>query len=83
MYCSKRYADAAADIMEIVLNNEHWHCDYAVSLIHKNFNIYAPKIPYFVQSDYWTFPWTSVGLDEFDIKNTFYKGKKNDPVLNP
>ena len=83
MYCSKRYADAAADVMEIVLNKEHWHCDYAVSLIQKDFNIYAPSTPYFVQSDHWTFPWTSVGLNDFDTKNTFYKSKNNDPILNP
>jgi hypothetical protein len=83
MYCSKRYALAAADIMEQILEKENWHCDYAVSLIQNNFNVYAPSKPYFVQSDHWTFPWTSIGLEDFNETNAKYKKAVNDPRLNP
>lgn len=83
MYCSKKYALAAADIMEQILTKENWHCDYAVSLIQNDFNVYAPSKPYFVQSDYWTFPWTSVGLNDFNEVNSEYKKAINDQRLNP
>jgi hypothetical protein len=83
LYCTEQYALAAADIMETILNGEGWHCDYAVGLIQKNFNVYAPIKPYFVQSDHWTYPWTSVGLDDFDIQNKLFKEKINDPIRNP
>lgn len=83
MYCSERYSNAVADIMEQILIKENWHCDYAVSLIQNDFNVYAPSKPYFVQSDYWTFPWTSVGLNDFNQTNSEYKKALNDTRLNP
>jgi hypothetical protein len=83
MYCSKKYALAAADIMEQIFKNENWHCDYAVGLIQNEFNVYAPSKPYFVQNDHWTFPWTSVGLNDFNKKNKIYKKTINDSRLNP
>lgn len=83
LYCSERYAHATADIMEIIWNQEQWHCDYACSLIQKEFNVYAPSNPYFFQSDYWTMPWTYVPLERFAEMNTAYKKASNDSRLNP
>jgi len=83
MYCSEQYALSAADIMEQILKKENWHCDYAVSLIQNDFNVYAPHKPYFIQNDYWTLPWTSIGLADFYETNAEYKKAVNDTRLNP
>jgi hypothetical protein len=72
LYCSKRYCEAAANIMKETLTTQNWHCDYAAALIQKNFNIYAPSSPFFVQNDYWTFKWTSVNLNNFDLLSPTY-----------
>jgi GR25 family glycosyltransferase involved in LPS biosynthesis len=83
MYCSERYANAAADIMELIWNQQQWHCDYACGLIQNEFNVYAPANPYFFQYDYWTMPWTYVPLSKFFEMNMIYKKATNDSRLNP
>lgn len=83
IYCSEKYTTAVANIMEIVLETKQWHCDYACSLIQNDFNVYAPKDPYFFQYDYWTMPWTYVSLEKFKEMNMIYKKAKNDSRLNP
>lgn len=83
MYCSEKYCNAVADIMENVWKNQQWHCDYACALIQEKFNVYAPSNPFFFQNDYWTMPWTYVPLEKFKEMNTIYKKSPNDPRLNP
>jgi GR25 family glycosyltransferase involved in LPS biosynthesis len=83
MYCSERYSNAVADIIETIWNQEEWHCDYACSLIQEEFNVYAPVHPYFFQYDYWTMPWTYVSLNKFQEMNSAYKKTTNDSRLNP
>lgn len=83
MYCSERYANATANIMELIWNKEQWHCDYACALIQSEFNVYAPAKPYFFQYDYWTIPWTYVPLNKFFEMNIAYKKATNDKRLNP
>ena len=83
MYCSERYSNAVADIMETIWNQEEWHCDYACSLIQEEFNVYASVHPYFFQYDHWTMPWTYVSLNKFQEMNSAYKKAINDPRLNP
>lgn len=83
MYCSERYSNAVADIMESIWKQEQWHCDYACALIQNEFNVYAPANPYFFQYDYWTMPWTYVPLANFAEMNMAYKKATNDSRLNP